>query len=228
MGVSFTLVVLSGLLGFSLAFNCPESDGHFQHETRCDMYYWCVAAVPHVSHCPPGSFFSTITNFCNWPYAVSGCSDDGARTDVGGGGWSQPQPQPQPPQQQPRQPPQHLNSWEQDNHRWNDQGWDSYMAKALTGALSKVKTSGRQKREAAMKAVAYQGFDICGGDDGYFRHADDCTMYWWCINGIPRIQMCQGGLFFDPVIRRCSWAKSVSDCSFDGKRTLPYKSKSMQ
>ncbi|XP_046557962.1 uncharacterized protein LOC124267127 [Haliotis rubra] len=198
------LLTSSCLLGLSVAFTCIESDGHFQHETRCDLYYWCVGGVAHVTHCPPGSFFSTITNFCNWPYAVSGCSDDGARTDVGGGGWSQPQPQPQP--QPPRQPPQHLNSWEQDNHRWNDQGWDSYMAKALTGVLSKVKSSGRQKREADVK-----GFQ-CPSSHGYYRHPTTCNEYIWCVNSVPRLQACLGDNLFNYDIKRCDQRNKVFGC----------------
>merc|ERR1711971_725566 len=58
---------------------CPQSvdvDGNsvfVPHPTDCGLYYQCVGLQPVLMSCPPGLWWDTSLNVCNWPEAVD-CS----------------------------------------------------------------------------------------------------------------------------------------------------------
>jgi len=55
---------------------CPQSvdvDGNsvfVPHPTDCGLYYQCVGLQPVLMSCPPGLWWDTSLNVCNWPEAV--------------------------------------------------------------------------------------------------------------------------------------------------------------
>lgn len=39
----------------------------------------------------------------------------------------------------------------------------------------------------------------------HLPHADDCTLFCRCDHGVPKLDRCPGGLFFDSLLQNCDW-----------------------
>ncbi|XP_048250966.1 uncharacterized protein LOC124137847 isoform X4 [Haliotis rufescens] len=67
----------------------------------------------------------------------------------------------------------------------------------------------------------------CPFMDGYYRHPNDCTSYYWCVGRKPTKYSCANGTFFNPKMKLCTWPSQVTDCDLDGSRIShsPYQSR---
>lgn len=48
-------------------YDCPEGDGVFPHETRCEFYWSCHAGVAQLIHCQTDFLFDLVYMGCNFP-----------------------------------------------------------------------------------------------------------------------------------------------------------------
>lgn len=54
---------------------CPEGN-NFQaiflnHENNCSKFYICAHGIAHELNCPPGLFFNSVNQICDWPANVN-------------------------------------------------------------------------------------------------------------------------------------------------------------
>ena len=51
--------------------------------------------------------------------------------------------------------------------------------------------------------------------EGQFsQKGPDCTVYQWCVHGAEINQQCPSGLYWNPQINVCDWARNVN-CPFE-------------
>jgi chitinase len=49
----------------------------------------------------------------------------------------------------------------------------------------------------------------CSSGIHYFPHETDCSKYYWCINGEPKLQSCGAGTIWDWATNSCNWPQLV-------------------
>jgi chitinase len=50
----------------------------------------------------------------------------------------------------------------------------------------------------------------CSSNIHYFPHETDCSKYYWCINGEPKLQSCASGTIWDWATNTCNWPQLVN------------------
>merc|ERR1719510_1564070 len=144
--------------------------------------------------CPPGLYFDSRINVCNWP-EYADCDESTTSTTTTAS---------------PTTTETSTNST------------TTTASPTTTGTSTNSTTTGtstnsttRVRRSADFDVVCHES------EDGYavfVPHPYDCSLYYECVDLTPVLMSCPAGLYFDSRINTCNWPENV-DCDEDEDTT---------
>ena len=222
------LLIACGVLGFASSASvhkdsCPEKNGRFSVPSQCDAYIECIDGIPEHKLCPEGLLFNPNVRFsypCEYPAGVDCDGRPNRQT-------------PQPTEDCPHQYgffkigdqhncgkfmscvegrahvfhcPEGL-AFNSESYRcdWPDQVPDCDVESFLGLRCPNDPNDENRLYKFEFYASPY-----------------DCQRYFVCVNGRPRLQVCEEGKAFSQLENTCLPAHNVSGCEPLG---LPHEKK---
>ncbi|KAK6641090.1 hypothetical protein RUM44_012791 [Polyplax serrata] len=190
--------------------SCPEKNGKYPNPSQCDAYIECIDGVPKERLCPDGLVFNPQTSYltypCSYPVEVS-CE---GRSNL------------QPPQSTDECPRSYgyyrLGDSKNCGHFVNCVAGRGFTFECPLGLAFNEQTlhCDWPDQVASCDAEAYLGF-TCPANYGEeyksFSNQYDCTKYYVCINGRPRLQACPSGTGFSEEYLDCVDIETLPQCA---------------
>ncbi|KAI5716618.1 hypothetical protein M8J76_009489 [Diaphorina citri] len=201
---------------------CPERNTRYPNPTQCDAYIECKDGIGREKLCPEGLLFNSKAPLGTYPCQYPAEVDCEGRT-----GLQPPNPTDQCPHQfgmyklgDENQCGQYLNCA-------NGAGFISDCPEGLAFNEQSVQCDWPDQ-VANCNAEGYLGFTCpVSGNPAYdldavrfYKHPSDCSKYFQCIKGRPRLQMCGGGEAFNEFISACDGVENVTGCGSAPGRPL--------
>ncbi|ESO97925.1 hypothetical protein LOTGIDRAFT_153035 [Lottia gigantea] len=170
-------------IGSVFNFACPLPNGHFRDSTNCAIFYHCLSDVPYKGYCRSGHAFDTEMMMCVAASQIAGCAPVSVSTS--------------PTTQFIRQ----INPQAPENKA---------SPSSLQSALHTYQ-SVEDHVKSEDTVISYRSFK-CPEEEGYFRDAEDCSVYYFCTKWKVFQQQCKPGTVFSMEKLTCTWPNTV-DCN---------------
>ncbi|XP_033185357.1 protein obstructor-E [Bombus vancouverensis nearcticus] len=222
------LLIACGVLGFASSASvhkdsCPEKNGRFSVPSQCDAYIECIDGIPEHKLCPEGLLFNPNVRFaypCEYPAGVNCDGRPNRQT-------------PQPTDDCPHQ------------YGFFKIGDQQNCGKFMSCVEGRAHVF-HCPEGLAFNSESYRcdwpdqvpDCDVesflglrCPSDPNdenrlykfeFYASPYDCQRYFVCVNGRPRLQVCEEGKAFSQLENTCLPAHNVSGCEPLG---LPHEKK---